>query len=350
MAKVLMKGNEAVAKAAMEAGCKFFFGYPITPQTEIPEYLSRELPKAGGQFVQAESEIAAINMVYGAAAAGARCMTSSSSPGVALKQEGIGYIAKAQLPAVIVNMMRGGPGLGGIQPAQGDYNMCVRGGANGDYHCIVLAPGNLQEAVDMVMEAFDLADYYRNPVYILADGLIGQMMEPVEFQAPPKRDLPPKDWALTGRGNGKKHVITNVNLDAEGLEEENYALFEKYARIEKEMKRCEEYYMEDAEVAFASYGTASRIVRSAVNELRAEGYKVGMIRPKTLWPFPDTTFEKYPRIRRFIDVELSMGQMVPDVQLAVGDPSKVTFFGRPGGVFFSIEEVKDAAKKALGGV
>lgn len=350
MAKVLMKGNEAVARAAIEAGCKFFFGYPITPQTEIPEYLSRELPKAGGQFVQAESEIAAINMVYGAAAAGARCMTSSSSPGVALKQEGVGYIAKAELPAVIVNMMRGGPGLGGIQPAQSDYNMCVRGGANGDYHVIAMAPGSIQEAVEMVMEAFDIADYYRNPVYILADGLIGQMMEPVEFKAPPARELPPKDWALTGRGNGGKHVIKNVNLDAEGLEIENYHLFEKYAKIEREMKRAEEYMMEDAELAFVAYGTASRIVRSAVNVLRAEGYKVGMIRPQVLWPFPDTTFEKYKHIDKFIDVELSMGQMVQDVQLAVGDKSKVSFFGRPGGVFFGIEEVVAVAKKALGGV
>ncbi len=350
MAKILMKGNEAVARAAIEAGCKFFFGYPITPQTEIPEYLSRELPKAGGQFVQAESEVAAINMVYGAAAAGARCMTSSSSPGVALKQEGVGYIAKAELPAVIVNMMRGGPGLGGIQPAQGDYNMCVRGGSNGDYHVISMAPGSIQEAVDMVMEAFDIADYYRNPVYILADGLIGQMMEPVEFKAPAARELPAKDWALTGRGDGPKHTITNVNLDAEGLEMENYKLFEKYAKIEAEMKRAEEYMMDDAELAFVSYGTASRIVRSAVNALRAEGYKVGMIRPKTLWPFPDTTFDKYRHIDKFIDVELSMGQMVPDVQLAVGDKSKVSFFGKPGGVFFSIEEVVDVAKKALGGV
>ncbi|WP_300380581.1 3-methyl-2-oxobutanoate dehydrogenase subunit VorB, partial [Clostridium sp.] len=263
MAKVLMKGNEAIGKAAIDAGCRYFFGYPITPQNEIPEYLSRELPKVGGTFVQAESEVSAINMVYGAAASGVRVMTSSSSPGIALKQEGIGYISKANLPAVIVNMMRGGPGLGGIQPAQGDYNMCVKGGSNGDYHNIVLAPSSVQEAVDMVKDAFDLADYYLTPVIILADGLIGQMMEPVDFSYKPSRELPKKDWALTGKKDGEKHSIINLNLEAEDLEEANIELFKKYAMIEKNEKSYEDYMMEDAEFAFVSYGTSARIVKNA---------------------------------------------------------------------------------------
>lgn len=233
MAKVLMKGNEAVGKAAIEAGCRFFFGYPITPQSEVPEYLSEELPKVGGTFVQAESELAAINMVYGAAAAGARVLTSSSSPGLALKQEGIGYITNADLPAVVINMMRGGPGLGTIQPGQADYHMCVKGGSNGDYHNIVLAPASVQEAVDMVMDAFDLADFYRTPVIILSDGLIGQMMEPVEFNYSPKKDLPSKDaWALKGKGKGEKHMIVNLNMDAEDCENHNIALQKKYDEIE----------------------------------------------------------------------------------------------------------------------
>ena len=348
MAKVLMKGNEAVGKAAIGAGCRYFFGYPITPQNEIPEYMSRELPKVGGTFVQAESEVAAINMVYGAAASGARAMTSSSSPGIALKQEGIGYITKANLPAVIVNMMRGGPGLGGIQPSQSDYNMCVKGGSNGDYHNIVLAPGNLQELADMVMEGFDLADLYRTPVIILADGLIGQMMEPVEFKKQAVRELPGKDWALRGSGNGGKHEIINLNLDAEELEQANIELFEKYAVIEKTEKRYDENFIEDAEFAFVAYGTAARIVKSAVRYLREQGYKVGLIRPQTLWPFPDNAFQR-ENIKKYIVVELSMGQMVPDVQLSCNDKYKVVFFGHTGGVLLTIVEVVEFAKSIMGG-
>jgi 2-oxoglutarate/2-oxoacid ferredoxin oxidoreductase subunit alpha len=348
MAKVLMKGNEAIGKAAIDAGCRYFFGYPITPQNEIPEYLSRELPKVGGTFVQAESEVSAINMVYGAAASGVRVMTSSSSPGIALKQEGIGYISKANLPAVIVDMMRGGPGLGGIQPAQGDYNMCVKGGSNGDYHNIVLAPSSVQEAVDMVKDAFDLADYYLTPVIILADGLIGQMMEPVDFSYKPSRELPEKNWALAGKGDGEKHSIINLNLEAEDLEQANIELFKKYSMIEKNEKSHEDYMMEDAEFAFVSYGTSARIVKNAVEVLREEGYKIGLIRPRTLWPFPDNAFENR-EIKKYIVVEMSMGQMVDDVKLACNDKHKVEFFGRCGGVIINTEEVVEYAKSVIGG-
>jgi 2-oxoglutarate ferredoxin oxidoreductase subunit alpha len=350
MAKVLLKGNEAVVRAAIEAGCRYFFGYPITPQNEIPEYFSKELPKVGGTFVQAESELAAINMLYGAAAAGARAMTSSSSPGIALKQEGIGYISKAELPAVIVNMMRGGPGLGSIQPSQSDYNMCVKCGSNGDYRNIVMAPGNIQELVDMVIEAFDMADYYSNPVVILADGLIGQMMEPVEIKQPEtRRNLPEKTWALTGKNGGEPHRIINLNLDADELEQVNIELFKKYAVIEENEQRYEEYKMDDAEYAFVAYGTASRVVRSAVNELRKEGYKVGMIRPLLLWPFPEKAFEGKDHIKKYLDVEFSMGQMVDDVKLACNDKHKVEFFGRAGGVIPSVNEVVEFGKKVMGG-
>lgn len=349
MAKVLMKGNEAVGKAAIEAGCRFFFGYPITPQSEVPEYLSEELPKAGGTFVQAESEVAAINMVYGAAAAGARVLTSSSSPGIALKQEGIGYLANASLPAVIINMMRGGPGLGTIQPSQADYRMCVKGGANGDYHCIVLAPASVQEAVDMVMEAFDLADYYLTPVIIAADGLIGQMMEPVEFKAPAKRDLKAKTWALTGKGNGEKHMVVNLTLEAIECEQENHKLQEKYDAIEANEQSWEDFMMDDAEYAFVSYGTSARIVKTAVEALRKEGYKVGLIRPKTLYPFPEKAFVGKDHIKKYMDIEMSMGQMVDDVKIACNDKNKVSFFGRTGGVILTPEEVIEFGKKEMGG-
>jgi 2-oxoglutarate ferredoxin oxidoreductase subunit alpha len=343
-----MKGNEAVALAAIKAGCKAFFGYPITPQNEIPEYFSKELPKVGGVFVQAESEVAAINMVCGASAAGFRTMTSSSSPGIALKQEGIGFLSKGNLPAVIVNMMRGGPGLGSIQPAQGDYNMCVKGGSNGDYHNIVLAPANIQEAVDMVIDAFDLSDLYLTPVIILSDGLIGQMMEPVSFNYVSKRKLPSKDWALTGKGNGQKHSIVNLNLDAEELENVNIELFKKYSLIEKNEKRHEDYRMEDAKFAFVSYGTASRVTQEAVDVLRDEGYNIGLIRPQTLWPFPDNAFER-KEIKKYIVVEMSMGQMVPDVKVACNDKNKVVFYGRTGGVLIGVEEILKFSRSIMGG-
>ena len=350
MAKVLMKGNEAVGKAAIEAGCRYFFGYPITPQSEVPEYLSVELPKVGGTFVQAESEVAAINMVYGAAAAGARVLTSSSSPGIALKQEGIGYISNAGLPAVIINMMRGGPGLGTIQPGQADYNMTVKGGANGDYHNVVLAPASVQEAVNMVMEAFDIADQYLLPVIILADGLIGQMMEPVEFNYGPRPNLPEKTWALVGHYGAERSNIKNLVIEPDECEAWNHDHFKVYDEVVKNEQAWEEYKMDDAEYAFVSYGTASRVVRTAIGYLRAEGYKVGMIRPKTLWPFPQKAFDKFnDKIKKFLDVEMSMGQMVPDVAYACNDRNKVAFHGRTGGNVPTVDEIVEFGKEVMGG-
>ncbi len=350
MAKVLMKGNEAVGKAAIEAGCRYFFGYPITPQSEVPEYLSNALPEVGGTFVQAESEVAAINMVYGAAAAGARVLTSSSSPGIALKQEGIGYISNASLPAVIINMMRGGPGLGTIQPGQADYNMAVKGGSNGDYHDVVLAPASVQEAVNMVMEAFDIADIYGTPVIILADGLIGQMMEPVEFNYVPREGIPAKTWALTGKNGGERHNIKNLVIDPDDCEAWNHDHFKVYDKIVANEQAWEEFKMDDAEYAFVSYGTASRVVRTAIGYLREAGYKVGMIRPKTLWPFPQKAFDKFDgKIKKYLDVEMSMGQMLPDVAYACNDKNMVEFYGRTGGNVPSVDEIVEFGKKVMGG-
>lgn len=350
MAKVLMKGNEAMAKAAIEAGCKCFFGYPITPQNELPEYMSKALPAIGGAFVQAESEVSAINMVYGAAGAGVRCMTSSSSPGIALKQEGITYIAGAELPTVIVNMMRGGPGLGGIQPAQSDYNMCVKGGGNGDYRTIVLAPASVQEAVDMTMDAFDLADHYRNPVMIVADGIIGQMMEPVSFDNKTVRSVDAKTWASTGtEGKREPNIINSLYLAAEDLEVHNIELFKKYAVVEEREQKVEEYRMEDADFIFVAYGTTSRICRNVVDQLRDEGYKVGMFRPLTLWPFPKKALDAIPAGKTLLTVEMSMGQMVYDVELYAKCKHKIEFYGRAGGVIPTPNEIYDYAKKLLGG-
>lgn len=350
MAKVLMKGNEAMAKAAIEAGCKCFFGYPITPQNELPEYMSKALPAVGGAFVQAESEVSAINMIYGAAGAGVRCMTSSSSPGIALKQEGITYIAGAELPAVIVNMMRGGPGLGGIQPAQSDYNMCVKGGGNGDYRTIVLAPASVQEAVDMTMDAFDLADHYRNPVMIVADGIIGQMMEPVSFDNKIVRSSEAKTWASTGtNGEREPNVINSLYLAAEDLEVHNIELFKKYAVVEEKEQKSEEYRMEDAELIFVAYGTTARICRNVVDQLRDEGHKVGMFRPLTLWPFPVKALDAIPAGKTLLVVEMSMGQMVYDVELFSKCKHKIEFYGRAGGVIPTPAEIHDYAMKVLGG-
>jgi 2-oxoglutarate ferredoxin oxidoreductase subunit alpha len=293
MSKVLMKGNEAVGAAAIKAGCKFFFGYPITPSSEIPEYISKALPEAGGVFLQAESEIAAINMVYGAGGAGARCMTASSSPGISLKQEGITYIAGAEIPCVIVNMMRGGPGLGSIQPSQADYYQSTRGGGNGDYRTLCYAPSSIQELVDYVMLAFDKADYYRNPVLIAADGMIGQIMEAVEFKDPEPIDLPPKDWATTGTGGKRKpNVVNSLYLQAEELQEHNKNLEAKYKKMEENEVVYEAFGLEDAEVVCVAYGTTSRIVKTAIKQAQAKGIKVGMIRPISLWPYPYDAFKK----------------------------------------------------------
>ncbi|WP_434797797.1 3-methyl-2-oxobutanoate dehydrogenase subunit VorB [Terrisporobacter vanillatitrophus] len=352
MAKILMKGNEAFGKAAIEAGCHYFFGYPITPQSELPEYLSRELPKVGGAFVQAESEVAAINMVYGAGGTGTRVMTSSSSPGVALKQEGITYCAGAEVPCVILNIMRGGPGLGTIQPSQADYYMSTRGGGNGDYRTPVYAPASVQEAVDMIIEAFDVADVYRTPVMVVADGMIGQMMEPVDFDKERKtRELPEKDWASNGtKGLRKPNVINSLYLQSEELEQHNLKLEKKYKVIEENEVQYEMYQTEDAELVFVAYGTVSRIVKTTVDQMREEGHKVGLIRPKTLWPFPNKAFTEIPNAKNLLVVEMSLGQMVEDVKLAVECKLPVGFYGRSGGMVPSPSEISAKAKELIGGV
>ena len=352
MAKELWKGNEAIAEAAIRAGCDCFFGYPITPQSEVPEYMSVHLPKAGGVFVQSESEVAAINMVYGAAGAGMRAMTSSSSPGISLKQEGITYLAGAELPAVIINCMRGGPGLGTIQPGQGDYFQATRGGGNGDYRTVVLAPSNVQETVDFVQEAFDIADLYRNPVMVLCDGLIGQMMEPIEWRPVPKRDLPHKDWAANGwMGRENQNSITSIFLDAEECEAHNDRLTAKYAEMEEKEVRWEEIQCEDAEVLITAYGTPARIALTALETLRAEGIKAGLFRPITLWPFPEKalhTLAGKDHIKAILDVEMSTtGQMLDDVRLAVEGQKPISYLGHAGGIMPTVEEMIEWAREAL---
>ena len=351
MAKILMKGNEAFGRAAIQAGCHYFFGYPITPQSELPEYLSRELPKVGGAFVQAESEVAAINMVYGAGGSGTRVMTSSSSPGVALKQEGITYCAGAEVPCVVLNVMRGGPGLGTIQPSQSDYYMATKGGGNGDYRTPVFAPASVQEAVDMIIEAFDVADLYRTPVMVLADGMIGQMMEPVDFDKERKtREIPQKTWATTGtKGQRKPNVINSLYLQSEELEQHNLKLEKKYKAIEENEAQYEMYHTEDAELVFVAYGTVSRIVKTTVDQLREEGYKVGLIRPKTLWPFPKEAFKQIPNAKNLLVVEMSLGQMIDDVKLASECKLPVEFYGRSGGMIPSPAAIGQKAKEIIGG-
>ena len=352
MAKELWKGNEAVAEAAIRAGCKYFFGYPITPQNEIPEYLSLHLPKIGGCFLQAESEVAAINMIYGAAGCGVRVMTSSSSPGISLKQEGITYMCGAELPAVIVNMMRGGPGLGTIQPAQGDYYQATRGGGNGDYRHLVYAPATIQEAADLVQEAFDVAEVYRNPVMIAADGMIGQMMEAVEWREPPKRELPEKTWATTcTKGEREPNVINSLYIDPNICAEHNERLAKKYKAIEENEVRWEEFNTEGAEIIFVAYGTPSRITRAAIKMLEKEGIKAGLIRPITLWPFPMKALKDaamQDSVKAVVDFELSMGQMIDDVKIALEGCRPVTFVGKAGGVVPTPEDVVAAAKAAIG--
>lgn len=352
MAKELWKGNEAVAEAAIRAGCRHFFGYPITPQNEIPEYFSKHMPLHGGCFVQAESEVAAINMVYGAAGAGARVMTSSSSPGISLKQEGISYIACAELPAVIVNMMRGGPGLGNIAPSQADYYQATRGGGNGDYRTIVLAPASIQEAADFTQEAFDLADIYRIPVVVLADGTIGQMMEAIEWRTPKPRELPKKTWATDGSKNQRPHnVINSLFIDVPACAEQNARLREKYAQITEHETRYEEYMTEGAEVVFVAYGTTARVARAAVLRLRETGIKAGLFRPITLWPFPEAalhTLAANDSVRTVIAVEMSAGQMIDDVKIAINGIKPVGFVGSGGGATPLPSELVEAAYKALG--
>jgi 2-oxoglutarate ferredoxin oxidoreductase subunit alpha len=343
--KVLMKGNEAIAEAAIRAGCLHYFGYPITPQTEIAAYMAKKMPKIGGTFLQAESEVAAINMVYGAASAGRRSMTSSSSPGVSLKGEGLSYMAGADLPAVVINVQRGGPGLGGIQPSQSDYFQSTKGGGHGDYRMIVLAPASVQEMADMTVKAFDLADKYRMTAMILADGTMGQMMEPVSLDLD-IADAPEKPWATTGTKCSREHnIINSLSLVAEELERMNFDRYAKYAEVEKNEVMYEEYMMDDAEICVVAFGIAARVSKNAIVAARKEGIKVGLIRPITLWPFPTEAIAKAAdKAKKFISVELSMGQMIEDVRLAVNGKADVTLCNRAGGMIPSPEQVLDAIK------
>ena len=330
MTKVLMKGNEALAEGALLAGCRAFFGYPITPSSEIAEYMARKMPKMGRTFLQAESELAAINMVYGAAATGNRVMTASSGPGISLKQEGISFLAEAELPSLIVNISRGGPGLGGIQPAQSDYFQATRGGGHGDYHIIVLAPSGVQEMMDFAMQGFDLADHYRIPVMIMAEGTLGQMMEPIIVREP-VTDLPPKPWATTGCKGRKPNIINTLHLSPEFLEERNLHLQHKYKLIQEREAKAETFMVEDADLVVAAFGLMSRIAKRAVMDARQKGIKVGLIRPVTLWPFPEKAFqEAAEHVSKFLSVEISMGQMVEDIRLAVNGRVPVEFYGRIG--------------------
>ncbi|MCD6309228.1 MAG: 3-methyl-2-oxobutanoate dehydrogenase subunit VorB [Candidatus Eremiobacteraeota bacterium] len=344
MAKILMKGNEAIGEAAITAGCKHFFGYPITPQSELPAYLARKLPKIGGVFLQAESEVSAINMVYGAASAGIRVMTSSSSPGVSLKQEGISYIAGAELPCVICNVQRGGPGLGTIQPSQADYFQATKGGGHGDYNCIVLAPSSVQEIVDLIRLAFDLSDKYRNPAIILMDGTLGQMMEPVDI-SDYTPDPPPKPWATTGCKGRPPNLITSIHLAPEALEAHNLHLQEKYSRIRENEQRGERWNLEDAEVVVVAFGTVARIAKSAIKLARKNGIKAGLLRPISLWPFPEKEFKNLPCAKIVLVSELSSGQMIEDVKLALDCRLPVHFLGRMGGMVPTIEEIFDKIKE-----
>lgn len=325
-----MKGNEALAEGAIIAGCRGFFGYPITPSSEMAEYMARKLPKIDGVFVQAESELAAINMVYGGASTGKRVMTASSGPGLSLKQEGISFIAEAELPCLIVNVSRGGPGLGGIQPAQSDYFQATRGGGHGDYRTIVLAPSGVQEMMDFAIKGFELADQYRTPVMIMAEGTLGQMMEPIIIREP-VTDFPEKPWAITGCKGRKPNIVNTLHLSAEFLEERNHHLQNKYNEISLKEKRAETYLTEDADLVVVAFGLMARIVKKAVMEARKQGHKVGLIRPITLWPFPDEDMRLAAKnAQLFLSVEISMGQMIEDIRLALAGQVPVEFYGRIG--------------------
>ena len=348
--KVLMKGNEALAEAAIQAGCHHFFGYPITPQTELAAYMAKRMPKIGGTYLQAESEIAAVNMVLGAAAAGVRAMTSSSSPGISLKGEGISYMAGSDLPALIINVQRGGPGLGGIQPSQSDYWQATKALGHGDFQILVFAPSTVQEMVDLVSDAFDKADEYRMPAMILADGMLGQMMEPVELPEP-KESIPDKPWACTGTKGKREHNIANsLYLDADLLDQTNRDRYERYDKIKTTEQLSEEYLCDDADIVVVAFGAAARIARNAVNAAREQGIKAGLFRPITLWPFPYEAFEKaLNRKKDFLTVEMSMGQMVDDVKIAVNGRGNVHFYGRTGGVVPTPNEILAEIEKIAGG-
>ncbi len=354
--KVLMKGNEAIAEAAILAGCRHYFGYPITPQTEVAAYMAKRMPKIGGTFLQAESEIAAINMVYGVASTGKRAMTSSSSPGISLKCEGISYLAGADLPALIVNVQRGGPGLGGIQPSQSDYFLATRGPGHGDFHVLVLAPSSVQEMADLTSKAFDLAEKYRMPAMLLADGTMGQMMEPVVLPEAREPSAAP-EWAVTGTGMSREHnvvatqrehnIINSLYLAPAELERLNNERFARYAVIEEKETMWESFMMDDAEICIVSCGITARVSRNAIVQARAEGIKVGMIRPITLWPFPKKPLlEAADQVRSFISVELNMGQMKEDVELAIRCKKPVSLCNRVGGMIPSPDEVLEAIRKA----
>ena len=348
--RILMKGNEAIAEAAIRAGCRHYFGYPITPQTEIAAYMAKRMPKIGGTFLQAESEIAAINMVYGVASTGHRVMTSSSSPGVSLKGEGLSYLAGADLPSLIVNVQRGGPGLGGIQPSQSDYFQATKAGGHGDFRMLVLAPSSVQEMADLTVKGFELADKYRMTSMILADGTMGQMMEPVSLEYDVK-PMPEKPWATTGTKMEREHNIVNsLFLQPDALEKSNLERFDRYKYIEENEVMYEEYMMDDAEICIAAFGIAARVAKNAIVEARNKGIKVGMIRPITLWPFPTKVFEAAAeKAHTFISVELSMGQMLEDVKLATKCKGEYMLCSRVGGMIPSPEEVLAAIEKANGG-
>lgn len=344
--KVLMKGNEVIAETALRAGCNFFFGYPITPQTELAAYMAKQMPKCNATYLQAESEVAAINMVYGAAAAGARVMTSSSSPGISLKSEGVSYIAGADLPCVIVNIERGGPGLGSIQPSQSDYWQATKALGHGDFHLLVFAPSTVQEMADLTYYAFDAADRYRMPAMILGDGMLGQMMEPVVLPDPITQ-LPKKDWALNGHNNSREHnVITSLFLDSQELEDSNVCRFERYKEVREKEQKYEALYCDDAEIIVVAFGASSRLAHSAVRAARKKGVNVGLFRPITLWPFPDNGLSKtLSHAKKYLTVEMNMGQMIEDVRLVVQDDSKVDFYGRTGGIIPTPAEIVSKIEK-----
>jgi len=346
--KVLMKGNEAIAEAAILAGCRHYFGYPITPQTEVAAYMAKKMPKIGGTFLQAESEIAAINMVYGVASTGKLAMTSSSSPGISLKAEGISYLAGADLPALIINVQRGGPGLGGIQPSQSDYFFCTRGPGHGDFHVLVLAPASVQEMADLTGKAFELAMKYRMPAMLLADGTMGQMMEPVALPEAKEPETEPKPWAVSGTECKRTHnIINSLYLSPAELEQTNIERFERYKKIEETECMWEEYMMEDAEICVVSTGITARVSKNAIMEARKQGIKVGMVRPITLWPFPKEALQKAAaQVKRFVCVELNMGQMKEDVELAIRCTKPVDLCFRVGGMIQSTDEVLQAIRKA----
>lgn len=352
MERMLMKGNEALAEAAIRAGCKCFFGYPITPQTEISAYMAKRMPKVGGVFLQAESEVAAINMVYGCASSGIRCMTSSSSPGISLKGEGVSYIAGSDLPAVIVNVMRGGPGLGGIQPSQSDYWQATRALGHGDFQIIVYAPSSVQEMADYMGKAFDMADRFRMPALILADGLLGQMMEPVVFEDKEIKmsDASEKPWAANGHGNKRPHnIINSLYLQADELEQYNVERFKRYEKVKEELPELDSYLCEDAEIVVAAYGSVARLAKAAVEQARAEGIKAGLARPITLYPYPEKELKAACKTaKKVLVAEMSMGQMVDDVKLALECRLPVEFFGRTGGVVPKPSEILAKIKEMKG--